>query len=215
MKGVSLETLNAMICAVNVEPMLAPMIMGTVWPSVISPADTKPTRRTVVMVEEFSKAVIAAPASTPLNRLEVMRASTAGRLAPAMAFRPSVSSCRPNRNKARPAASSPSISTRFKSPAAMRTSTLHDYTTSTLAGQRRAYGLQLHLLFTAHLRICELQFLHRLHDRRCDHEPREPLVVGRHDEPGGVFRGGSPYSFFVGMHIVGPETPLAHIGRGE
>jgi hypothetical protein len=85
------------------------MIIGTVWASVIRPADTKPTSRTVVMVEEFNKAVITAPANMPLNRLEVILASTAGSLAPAMAFRPSVSSCKPKRKRARPAASCPSI----------------------------------------------------------------------------------------------------------
>src|SRR5262245_41377456 len=115
MKGVSAETSNAMICAVNVEPILAPMIIGTVWASVIRPAETKPTRSTVVMVEEFNKAVIAAPATRPLNRLEVILPSTTGNRAPAMAFRPSVSSCRPNRKSARPAASCPSILTRFRS----------------------------------------------------------------------------------------------------
>src|SRR5262245_54158583 len=114
MKGVSAETSNAMICAVNVEPILAPMIIGTVWASVIRPAETKPTSSTVVMVEEFNKAVITAPATRPLNRLEVILARMAGNLAPAIAFRPLVSSCRPNRKRASPAASCPSIPTRFR-----------------------------------------------------------------------------------------------------
>src|SRR5262245_19033296 len=95
--------------------MLAPMIIGTDCASVIRPAETKPTSSTVVMVEEFSSAVIAAPASRPLKRLEVILHSTAGRLAPAMALRPSVSSCSPNRNSARPPASCASIATSFRS----------------------------------------------------------------------------------------------------
>src|SRR5215469_11411363 len=191
MKGVSADTLNAMIWAVNVEPILAPMIIGIVCMSVISPAETKPTSRTVVMVEEFNKAVIAAPANTPFNRLEVIRASSTGSLSPAMAFRPSVSS--------------PNIATRFRSPAAaMLHSTVHHRgldRTSTLGSQLGANGLQLLLFLRSHFRVCEVEFIHRAHDGCGDHEPREPLVVGRHDEPGRVLRGRGPHSLFVSNHV--------------
>src|SRR5215469_12528949 len=216
MKGVSAAGLKAMIWAVNVEPILAPMISGTDWRSVIRPAETKPTSSTVVMVEEFNRAVIAAPANTPLNRLEVILASTTGNLAPAMAFRPSVSSCRPKRNRARPAPSSPTICRRFRSRAAdMWQLSPASIQGSALAGQRRAYRPKLLLLLAAHARIFQVQFLHRLHDGRRHHEPREPLVVGRHDEPRRILRGGRPDGLLVGVHIGGPVAALARIGHGE
>ena len=60
--------------------------------SVINPADTNPTMSTVVMVEEFSSAVMPAPASRPRKRLAVRLPSTVCSFEPAMVLSALVSS---------------------------------------------------------------------------------------------------------------------------
>ena len=52
-----------------------------------------------------------------------------------------------------------------------------------LAGKRRPRGCELFLLRRVEFRVCEAEVLQRVHDRPGDHEPGEPLVVGRHYEP--------------------------------
>ena len=47
------------------------MIIGIVWATVITPAETKPTRSTVVIVEELRSPVTTAPETMPRSRLVV------------------------------------------------------------------------------------------------------------------------------------------------
>ena len=73
MSGASSPTSRAMSRPVTVVPMLAPMMIQTAWFRVIMPALTKPTTMTVVADEDWMTAVMAAPTSTPKNRLAVSR----------------------------------------------------------------------------------------------------------------------------------------------
>ena len=96
--------LKAMIWAVMVVPILAPMMMGIDCCRCINPAETKPTTSTVVTDDDWMMAVTRAPATTPLKRLVVMRASRVFRRLPVLAFRALVSSSMPYRKMARPPA---------------------------------------------------------------------------------------------------------------
>ena len=64
-------TLNAMICAVAVEPMLAPMITPMDCCSDIIPAEMNPTTSTVVTDEDWMTAVTKAPVVAPEKRFFV------------------------------------------------------------------------------------------------------------------------------------------------
>ena len=70
-----LVTLKAMIWAVIVVPISAPMMMPIDCDRDSRPAEMKPTTRTVVTDEDWMVAVMTAPVSTPLKRLLVIRAS--------------------------------------------------------------------------------------------------------------------------------------------
>jgi hypothetical protein len=61
-----------MIHAVNVVPMLAPIMMEIACASVSRPALTKLTVMTVVAVEDCTDAVTKAPVSIPVNRFLVI-----------------------------------------------------------------------------------------------------------------------------------------------
>ncbi len=94
-----------MIWAVTVVPMSAPKIMPIDCGNVSSPAEIKPTTRTVVTDEDWMTAVTNAPVKTALNRLVVSRASSVFILPPAILFRASVIWSRPYKNKANPPSS--------------------------------------------------------------------------------------------------------------
>ena len=81
--------LNAMICAVTVEPMLAPMITPTDWVNVIRPALTKPTTITVVTEDDCMTAVMTAPDNAPVKRFVVSLARTSLSPVPATVLRAS------------------------------------------------------------------------------------------------------------------------------
>ena len=87
---------------VTVVPMLAPMMIQTAWFRVIMPALTKPTTMTVVAEEDWMTAVMAAPTSTPKNRLAVRRSRICFIRLPAAASRPELIICMPYKNRARP-----------------------------------------------------------------------------------------------------------------
>ena len=70
--------------------------------SVMSPAETKPTSRTVVTDDDWMIEVTNAPAKAALNRFVVSRPSTRFMRSPATILRASVIWSRPNRNSARP-----------------------------------------------------------------------------------------------------------------
>src|SRR4029077_16911339 len=50
-------------------------------------------------------------------------------------------------------------------------------------GKCRPDARELFPLRGVDLRVSKAEVLHRVHDRRGDKEPGEPLVVGRHDKP--------------------------------
>ena len=62
----SFVTLNAMICAVSVVPMLAPNMIPTAWDTDSMPAVMNPTVNTVVTDEDCMTAVTIAPVRAPI-----------------------------------------------------------------------------------------------------------------------------------------------------
>ena len=66
------EKPSVMIHAVNVVPMLAPMITEMACASVSSPAFTNDTVITVVAVDDCTEAVTNIPVSRPVKRLVVI-----------------------------------------------------------------------------------------------------------------------------------------------
>ena len=100
--GANSPTSRAISRPVTVVPMLAPMMIQTAWFRVIMPALTKPTTITVVAEDDWITAVMAAPTSTPKNRLAVRRSRICFIRLPAAASRPELIICMPYKNKARP-----------------------------------------------------------------------------------------------------------------
>ncbi len=94
--------LNAMICAVMVVPMLAPIPTLIACISDMSPALTNPTSITVVADELWMTAVTPAPTPTAANLFFVSFSSPSRSLSPAMASRPSDISFMPYRKSPRP-----------------------------------------------------------------------------------------------------------------
>ena len=86
---------SAMSCPVIVVPMLAPMMIQTACCRVIRPELTNPTTMTVVADDDWMTAVIAAPTSTPLIRLDVSFSRIDFILLPAAASRPLLIICMP------------------------------------------------------------------------------------------------------------------------
>jgi hypothetical protein len=82
----ALVILKATIWPVIVVPILAPMITPTDCGSDISPAEMKPTRRTVVTDDDWITAVTTAPVPTPAKRLTVSLARMLFMRSPATAF---------------------------------------------------------------------------------------------------------------------------------
>ena len=78
-----------------VVPMLAPMMIHTACVSDIMPALTKPTVMTVVALDDWMTAVIAAPTSTPRKRLLVSFSRISFIRSPAAASRPELIICIP------------------------------------------------------------------------------------------------------------------------
>ena len=66
------ENPSVMIQAVNVVPILAPMITEMAWARVRRPALTNETVITVVAVEDCTEAVTNIPVSNPVKRLVVI-----------------------------------------------------------------------------------------------------------------------------------------------
>src|SRR6516164_7950136 len=84
-----------------------------------------------------------------------------------------------------------------------------------LAGQCRAHCRQFLLLLCVDLRVCEIELLHRFHDRSGDNKAGKPLVVGWHHEPWRVLRCSGADRFFVCAHVVAPELTLVHVRSRE
>ena len=79
-----------MIHAVNVVPILAPIMTEIACARLKMPAETKLTVITVVAVEDCTAAVIPAPVNTPIKRLVVIVPSTLLSLLPAIFCKPSL-----------------------------------------------------------------------------------------------------------------------------
>ena len=84
-----------MIQAVNVVPMLAPMITDIACARLKILADTKLTVITVVAVDDCTAAVMNAPVNTPVKRLVVIVPNTLLNVLPAIFCRPSDITFRP------------------------------------------------------------------------------------------------------------------------
>src|SRR5215468_9584205 len=84
-----------------------------------------------------------------------------------------------------------------------------------LAGQCRAHCHQFLLFFRVDLRVGEIELLHRFHNRRGDHQPCKPLLVGWHHEPRRVLRCGGANRFLVCAHVVAPELTFVYIRSRE
>ena len=78
-----------------VVPMSAPRITLTDWASVMSPELAKPTSITVVALDDWTTAVMKAPASIPLMRLLVIPLRMCRIRPPAACWSPSPTSCIP------------------------------------------------------------------------------------------------------------------------
>src|SRR5690242_6845917 len=64
-------------------------------------------------------------------------------------------------------------------------------------------------------RELEIERPESIDDRGGHDQSREPFVVGRHDEPGGVAGGGASNRILVRIHVVVPAVALAQIGDRE
>src|SRR5450759_4184687 len=79
----------------------------------------------------------------------------------------------------------------------------------------REQGL-LHLselakLLWPHFRVAEAERVEGIDDGGGDDEPREPLVVGRHDVPGRLFGRGLSDHVLVRPHVVLPALALLRV----
>ena len=107
-------TLKAIICAVIVVPILAPIIIPIDWLRFIKPAEIKPTTNTVVTDEDCMIEVTAAPAAAPVKRLVVSLASICLSLSPAMSFKAIDMRSMPKRKSAKPPSMPINIGPKFK-----------------------------------------------------------------------------------------------------
>ena len=96
----TLKPTAEIIQAVTVVPMLAPIITPILCTSVINPAFTKLTTITVVALDDWMRAVIRIPVSTPITRFFVIAANMLRRRSPANFSRPSDIVFIPKRNNA-------------------------------------------------------------------------------------------------------------------
>src|SRR6516164_7670089 len=84
-----------------------------------------------------------------------------------------------------------------------------------LVGQCRMHFCQFLLLLRVDRRICEIELLHRFHNRSRDNKARKPPAVSRHHEPWRVLRCSGANSFFVRAHVVAPELTFVHVRSRE
>ena len=94
------EAPRAMIQAVSVVPMLAPIITEMAWASVSSPALTNETVITVVAVEDCTDAVTTVPVSRPVKRLVVIAPKACRSCGPAIFCKASLMAFIPNMSNA-------------------------------------------------------------------------------------------------------------------
>ena len=107
---ISKEAPSAMIQAVSVVPILAPMITEMACASVSKPALTNETVITVVAVDDCTDAVTTVPVNMPVKRLVVIAPSTWRSCGPAIFCRASLIDFIPNISRANEPRSLNSIS---------------------------------------------------------------------------------------------------------
>src|SRR5262249_4728367 len=71
------------------------------------------------------------------------------------------------------------------------------------------------LLGWGDLRIRQVEAVERVDDRRCDHEPGEPLLVARHHDPRRMRRRSVADRVLVRLVIRLPVFLLAHVAQRE
>src|SRR4051794_34368983 len=87
-------------------------------------------------------------------------------------------------------------------------------TGASLLGHQRAAGpRELRELLLADLRVAEAERVQGVDDRRRDADPREPLVVGRDDVPGGALARRAADHVLVGAHVLLPVAALLGVRR--
>lgn len=91
----------AIIHAVNVVPMLAPMMTDMACASVSKPALTNDTVMTVVAVEDCTETVTSIPVNTPVMRFVVIAPSTWRNCGPANFCKDSLMAFMPNMSNAK------------------------------------------------------------------------------------------------------------------
>src|SRR5262252_1670972 len=84
-----------------------------------------------------------------------------------------------------------------------------------LAGQCRTHCCQFLLLLRVDRRVCEIELLHRFHNRSRDNKARKPLVVSWHHEPWRVLRRGGANRFFVCAHVIAPKLTFVDVRSRE
>src|SRR5262247_1295628 len=160
---------------VEVVPSVAPMVIPIACENVTRPALTKPITVRMVAVEDWIATVKSAPDTTALNRPDTSVCSARRSESPARLFSPSVRWWIPSRNSPRPPRSGTAVP-----PVMIRP---RSFPRRCLAGEGLPCRRQLLPLRGVDDGVRELEHLDRVHDRGGHHEPSEPLVVGRHDEP--------------------------------
>src|SRR5215470_11019532 len=180
---------------VEVVPRVAPMVIAMACENVTRPALTKPITVRIVAVEDWIATVNSAPDTTALNRPDTSVCSARRSESPARLFSPSVRWWIPSRNRPRP----PSTFT------------------EAAASMRATQPCRCQLLPPRRVDCGEFEVEHLdcFHDRGRDHEPGEPLVVGRHDEPRHMLRCRGPDHRLIGLHVAVPVLPLADVSRRE
>src|SRR6266852_6337877 len=61
----------------------------------------------------------------------------------------------------------------------------------------------------------QVQRFERADDRRADHHPREPFVIGGHHVPWRQRRGSMTDQVLIGGHVSGPQRALGNVGHGK
>src|SRR5208283_3151412 len=194
--------MSAMSHPVPVVPTFAPKTRPSPCGNVRSPALTRPIVVIVTALDDCTRSVTIAPQNAPESGVAAALASTVRNAEPASAFSPSVMTVMPSRKSPIP----PKTEIAVAMPASLRL---------LFRLELGARGGEVFLLVRGHLRVLEVELLHRLDDRSRDNEAGEPLVVGGHDEPRRVLRSGRSDGLIVRAHVVVPVAAFAHVGSGE
>src|SRR3984957_8647990 len=143
-----------------------------------------------------------APQKAPDSGVAAALPSTVRSAEPASAFSPSVMTVMPSRNSPIPPRTAIVVGMRVSSRLLFRL-------------ELSAGGGEVLFLLCRDLRIFEIKLLDRLDDRRGDDKGGETLVDRGHNEPRRVFRRLHLNRLLIGVHVVVPVAPFAHVGVRE